>query len=148
MTILRLGPDDLGLMDGLLDIFGAAFGEADTYGRARPSSTYQRSLLGEPGFVALVKLVDGSVAGGLAAYELRKFEQERSEFYIYDLAVAETHRRQGIATDLIGRLTDIAADRRGYVVFVQADYGDDAAIALYSKVGTREDVMHFDIAVP
>ncbi|HRN85404.1 MAG TPA: GNAT family N-acetyltransferase, partial [Hyphomicrobium sp.] len=85
---------------------------------------------------------------GLAAYELRKFEQERSEFYIYDLAVAETHRRQGIATALIGRLTEIAAENGGYVVFVQADRGDDAAIALYSKLGTREDVLHFDIAVP
>ena len=29
---------------------------------------------------------------------------------------------------------------------VQADYGDDPAIALYTKLGVREDVMHFDIA--
>ena len=148
MAIHRLGPDDLGLMDGLLDMFGAAFGEADTYGRARPSADYQRRLLGDPGFVALVKAVDGHVVGGLVAYELRKFEQERSEFYIYDLAVAETHRRRGIATDLIGKLREIAAERGGYVVFVQADHGDDAAIALYSKLGTREDVLHFDIPVP
>ena len=34
------------------------------------------------------------VVGGLAAYELRKFEQARSEFYLYDLAVSEAHRRQ------------------------------------------------------
>ena len=32
-----------------------------------------------------------------------------------------------------------------YVIYVQADYGDDAAIALYSKLGIREDVLHFDI---
>lgn len=31
------------------------------------------------------------------------------------------------------------------VIFVQADYGDDPAIALYTKVGVREDVLHFDI---
>ena len=31
------------------------------------------------------------------------------------------------------------------MVYVQADYGDDPAIALYTKLGTREDVMHFDI---
>jgi aminoglycoside 3-N-acetyltransferase I len=30
---------------------------------------------------------------------------------------------------------------------VQADLGDAPAIALYSKLGTREDVLHFDIAV-
>jgi len=32
------------------------------------------------------------------------------------------------------------------VIFVQADYGDDAAVALYTKLGAREDVMHFDIS--
>ncbi|AHB49776.1 Gentamicin 3'-acetyltransferase [Hyphomicrobium nitrativorans NL23] len=148
MAIQRLGLDDLSLMDGLLELFGEAFGERDTYGRARPSAAYQRRLLGDPGFVALVKVAAGHVVGGLAAYELRKFEQERSEFYIYDLAVAETNRRQGIATDLIGHLRAIAAERGGYVVFVQADHGDDAAIALYSKLGTREAVLHFDIPVP
>ena len=147
MTILRLGPDDLKLMDGLLEMFGEAFGEPETYGRARPGADYQRRLLGDPGFVALVKVVDDRVAGGLAAYELRKFEQERSEFYIYDLAVAEAHRRRGIATALIGQLKEIAAAQGGWVVFVQADYIDAPAIALYSKLGEREDVLHFDIAV-
>lgn len=29
---------------------------------------------------------------------------------------------------------------------VQADHGDDAAIALYTQLGVREDVLHFDIA--
>lgn len=90
---------------------------------------------------------DGVVVGGLAAYELRKFEQERSEVYIYDLAVAEAHRREGIATAPIEELRSIAAARGAWVVFVQADLGDDPAIALYSKLGTREDVLHFDIAV-
>ena len=40
----------------------------------------------------------------------------------------------------------IAAERGAWVIFVQADRGDDPAIALYSKLGTREDVLHFDIA--
>jgi len=30
---------------------------------------------------------------------------------------------------------------------VQADYGDEAAIALYSRLGIREDVMHFDLPI-
>lgn len=32
-----------------------------------------------------------------------------------------------------------------YVIFVQADHGDVPAIALYTKLGVREDVLHFDI---
>ena len=75
-----------------------------------------------------------------------KFEQERSEFYIYDLAVAEAYRRRGIATSLIGTFGRLAKARGGWVVFVQADYEDPPAIALYDKLGTREEVLHFDIA--
>jgi aminoglycoside 3-N-acetyltransferase I len=61
------------------------------------------------------------------------------------------HRRgasaRGIATALIGELKRVVAARGVYVVFVQADAGDDAAIALYSKLGVREDVHHFDIGL-
>jgi len=41
----------------------------------------------------------------------------------------------------------MAAARAAYVIFVQADIEDDPAIALYTKLGIREDVLHFDIAV-
>ena len=84
--------------------------------------------------------------GGLVAYELPKFEQERSEIYIYDLAVAAPHRREGIATALIMELKEIGALRGAYVIFVQADLGDEPAISLYARLGTREDVLHFDIS--
>jgi len=68
---------------------------------------------------------------------------------IYDLAVAEEHRRKGIATALIQELKKVAAARGAYVIFVQADAGveDEPAIALYTKLGAREDVLHFDIPV-
>ena len=88
------------------------------------------------------------MVGGLAAYVLPKFEQERSEVYIYDLAVAEPHRRQGIATALIRELQAVAATRGAWVIYVQADHGDDPAITLYAGLGTREEVLHFDIPVP
>jgi aminoglycoside 3-N-acetyltransferase I len=82
------------------------------------------------------------------AYELRKFEQRRSEFYIYDLAVLEPHRRCGIATVLIEALKPIARSRSGWVIFVQADAVDASAVALYDKLGVREEaVFHFDIPV-
>ena len=87
------------------------------------------------------------VAGGLVAYELDKFERARREMYIYDLAVRAAHRRQGIATALIGHLRAVAAERGAWVVYVQADHGDGPAIALYEGLGTREDVLHFDIGV-
>jgi aminoglycoside 3-N-acetyltransferase I len=146
-SIHQLGPAGMAEMDALLAIFGAAFDEVETYGGNRPGVDYLRRLLGSDYFIALAASKGGEVVGGLAAYELKKFEQERSEIYIYDLAVAAKHRREGIATALIQKLRDVAATRGSYVIFVQADKGDEPAIALYTKLGAREDVLHFDIAV-
>jgi aminoglycoside 3-N-acetyltransferase I len=132
-------------MGSLLTTFGDAFEEFDTYSGNRPDSPYLERLLGSDYFIALAALKEGEVVGGIAAYELQKFEQRRSEIYIYDLAVAEGHRREGIATALIEELKKIAALRGAYVIFVQADPGDSPAVALYTKLGRREDVLHFDI---
>lgn len=149
-TISQLGPEDLDGMDELLSTFGEAFDDAETYGGARPGAAYLRRLLASDTFIALVAREGGAVVGGLAAYELRKFERERSELYIYDLAVRATHRRKGIATALIERLRELGSARGAYVIFVQADTNaeDEPAIALYTKLGAREDVLHFDIPIP
>ena len=48
---------------------------------------------------------------------------------------------------MIEELKAVAAARGAYVIYVQADRVDAPAIALYSKLGAREDVLHFDIAV-
>ena len=146
-SVLELGPDDVGTLRGMLAMFATAFDEADTYSGHPPGEEYLRELLAGDSFIALAALQGNEVVGGIAAYELKKFEQERSEIYLYDLAVAEAHRRQGIATALIRELQRVAAERRGHVVFVQADLGDDPAIALYTGLGLREDVLHFDIPV-
>jgi aminoglycoside 3-N-acetyltransferase I len=145
-AVQRVGPADAVTMRALIRVFGEAFGELETYQANPPSDSYLERLLADPKFVALAAIEDGAVIGGLAAYELVKFEMERSEFYIYDLAVREDRRRRGVATALINALRPIAAKAGAEMVFVQADHGDDAAIALYSKLGRREDVVHFDIA--
>ncbi|MGC1306881.1 MAG: AAC(3)-I family aminoglycoside N-acetyltransferase [Phormidesmis sp.] len=144
-----LTSNDVPLMAALLTTFGEAFDDVDTYSAKRPREDYLRRLLGGDTFIALAAVKRGEVVGGIAAYELKKFEQARSEIYIYDLAVALGHRREGIATALIEKLKEIAAERGAYVIFVQADTSieDEPAIALYTKLGKREDVLHFDIAV-
>ena len=147
MIVRRLGQDDAGLLLKLNKLFGAVFEDHQTYGGNPPGAAYLSRVLGRDQVVALAAIEDGAIVGGLVAYELQKLEQERSEFYIYDLAVREDRRRTGIATALIDELRSIAAAAGGWVVFVQADYGDDPAIALYTKLGRREDVLHFDIDV-
>jgi aminoglycoside 3-N-acetyltransferase I len=149
VIVRPIRPDEIALLEALSITFGDAFNDVETYTGNRPNADYLRRLLGSEYFIALVALKNDEVVGGIAAYELRKFERERSEIYIYDLAVAAAHRRQGIATALIAELEHVAATRGAYVIFVQADRGieDEPAIALYTKLGTREEVLHFDIAV-
>lgn len=148
--IHHLGPGDLAAMRDMSAMMGRAFGDVATYTANPPRDAYLQRLLGGDSFIALAALMGDEVVGGLAAYMLPKFEQERSEIYIYDLAVSERHRRQGIATALIARLQAIGAQRGAWVIYVQADTAveDEPAIALYSRLGTREEVLHFDIPVP
>ena len=93
-SIHQLTRHDQALMKALLAAFGDAFDEVETYVGSQPSAGYLEQLLGTDYFIALAALKNGEVVGGLAAYELEKFEQERSEIYIYDLAVAAPHRRE------------------------------------------------------
>ena len=144
--VRRLGPGDGESMQRLNDLFGREFDDPDSYGSAPPGDDYVRRVLGRESVVALVAEDGEEMVGGLVAYVLDKLEQERSEIYIYDLAVAEARRRQGVATALIGALQRLAAEIGAWVIYVQADYGDEPAVALYTRLGIREDVMHFDIA--
>lgn len=144
-TVRRLVTGDVELVRQLNELFGEAFADRETYAGDPPSDAYLETLLAKDHVVILAAFAGESVVGGLVAYELEKLERARREFYIYDLAVGEAHRRRGIATALIELVRDIAARRGAWVVFVQADYGDDPAVSLYEKVGRREDVLHFDI---
>ena len=126
-------------------MFGEAFDEPETYRSAPPDDAWLADKLRKPHIIVLAALVGEQVVGGILAYELEKLEQPRSEIYIYDLAVAGEWRRQGIATALIDEVRRIARERGAWVIYVQGDYGDDPALALYDKLGTREEVLHFDI---
>lgn len=139
--------EDVSSMREMLTMFGEAFEDRETYTQAQPDDAYLIDLLSSKAFIAVAAIGESSVVGGLAAYVLPKFEQARKEIYIYDLAVSSACRRQGIATALIQKLKAVAFDMGAYVIYVQADYGDDPAIALYTKLGIREDVLHFDITL-
>ena len=146
-SFAQLTPSDVGVLKDLLKVFGEAFEDVETYQGAVPADNYLRSLLAAPHFIAVVARRGDEVVGGLAGYELQKFERDRREIYIYDLAVATPHRRKGVATGLITELKRLARRRDAYVIFVQADRGDAPAIALYQSLGTKEDVHHFDFRV-
>jgi aminoglycoside 3-N-acetyltransferase I len=143
----QLTSSDVLSLKKLLNIFGEAFNEPDTYQRNIPSDAYLKHLLEKDDFIVIVAQTGNAAVGGLVAYVLDKFEQERKEIYIYDLAVLEKHRRLGIATGLILKLRQIGEEKGAYIIFVQADKGDNPAIKLYESLGTCEEIFNFDIEV-
>lgn len=145
VAIRRLGPGDLAGYRALNALFAIEFADPESYAARLPSDDWAADLLTKPHIVLLAAEAGGVTIGGLAAYELDKFEQERREIYIYDLAVAAAHRRHGVATALIEALRAHGRGREAWAIFVQADYVDPPAIALYEKLGVREAVLHFDI---
>jgi aminoglycoside 3-N-acetyltransferase I len=149
LKIVHLTESDVCLLQSINAMFAEAFDDEENYSSNKPSLSYLQKLLATQSFIALAAVDGQKVVGAIAAYELQKFEQQRSEIYIYDLAVVSTRRREGIATGLIQQLKVIAAERGASVIYVQADKGeeDKPAIELYSKLGSIEDVFHFDIAV-
>jgi len=143
-SIERLGPADIADMHDANRLFADVFGD-EGYQGLPPGDDHLRRLLVDDKFIALIARQDGRMIGALAAYELVKFEAERSEIYIYDLAVREEYRRQGVAAALIEAMKPIAAEKGAWVIYVQADPADAPAVALYDKLGLREEVYHFDI---
>ena len=140
-----LPEQQLNLLRDVNRLYAEAFDDHESY-LLRPSSDeWLKKLLANPLFIAIVAMDGEIVVGALTAYELPKLEQQRSEIYIYDLAVAEEHRRKGVATGLISMVKDIALNGGAWVIYVQADYADEPAIKLYEKLGEREEVLHFDI---
>lgn len=62
----------------------------DSYESRPPSDAYLQAFLDRGDVIALTTFSEtGAVAGGLVAYVLAKFEQERSKVYIYDLAASD-----------------------------------------------------------
>src|SRR5437763_1263587 len=108
IAVRVLSARDVGLLRSMLSMFGHAFGDLTTYTAQQPHDGYLEQLLGSPTFVSVAAVAEAQVVGGIAAYFLPKFEQARCELYIYDLAVEESQRRNGIATALISKLREVA----------------------------------------
>ena len=83
----------------------SAFEDEENYLSNPPSDAYIASCLArDDDFVELVARSGAKIIGALSGYVLRKFEAERAELYIYDIAVDAEFRRRGVATALIEAL--------------------------------------------
>ncbi len=146
--IRRLGPGDIAGFRAMNEVFSDVFGEPENYAQKKPDDAYCQQWLANPNNVAILAQQNGGAVGALGGYVLSKFEQARSECYIYDLAVREEARRIGVATALIEEMRRIARQVGAWTVYVQADVfeEDEPARLLYRKLAHSEIMAHhFDI---
>ena len=149
VSIRSLGRGDLALFRAMNALFAAVFEDQASYGSAPADDAYATALLARSDSVFLLAMAGEVPVGALAGYILPKYEQARSELYIYDLAVTKEWRRRGVATALIDETRRIARDVGAWTVFVQADTipEDEPARLLYRKLASEEiTALHFDIA--
>ena len=108
ISVARLTGQDIAGYRALMALFAHAFEDDENYRSHQPSDGYVRSFLETETNIALIAKTEGKIIGGLMAYVLPKFEQERAEIYIYDLATHIDRRRAGVATHLINALRELA----------------------------------------
>jgi aminoglycoside 3-N-acetyltransferase I len=145
MRIRRLGPGDVAAACALDRLFGELFEDRESDADRPQPDVWVEGLLERADFVMLVAEDGGTLVGGLLAYVLDSLEEARRQMYLYDLGVAGSHRRRGIATALIANLQALAAEIGAADLYVQADPEDAPALALYRGLGTGRAVFHFDI---
>jgi aminoglycoside 3-N-acetyltransferase I len=135
----RLTVADRELARALFAMMAEVFGEAGE----SLSDAYLDRLLGRVDFWAIAAVVDDEIVGGLTAHALALTRAERSEMFIYDIAVRKDRQRMGVGRHLMTSLFE-AADAVGiHDVFVPADNEDLHALDFYRALGGVADSVTF-----
>lgn len=131
VSVRRLAPGDRALARDTFLTMAGVF-EVD----ATPlSDAYLDRLLARPDVRAFAALEGDRVVGGLRAHVLPMTTSERSEVFLYDIAVVPAQQRLGIGRALVDALRAMAAAEGIDVVWVPADNEDTHALDFYRALG-------------
>src|SRR5215203_550557 len=130
LKIKKLRSDEAKLAKELFTFFQIDDGVENP---TQASEEYLTKLLERPDFHVVVAIDNGVVIGGLTAYELLKYKSETTEMFLYEINVAATHRRKGVASALIEFLKETCAEKNIKSMFVLAEADNLPAVRLYEK---------------
>ena len=91
-------------------------------------------FLASPDHHLLLALVGAVPVGFVSGVEVTH-PDKGTEMFLYELAVAEPHRGQGIGRALVTALGELARVRGLYGMWVLTDRGNPAALATYRAAG-------------
>ena len=141
--IKKLDSNQVSLAKELIEMFGF---DDESENQTFSSDEYVRKLLKRDDFHVIVALENGQLIGGLTAYEMQMFKRETTEMFLYEIEVAEEHRRKGIGKALIEYLKEICLEKGIIEMFVGTEKDNIAARKLYVSTGgeTDEDSVWFN----
>jgi Acetyltransferases len=141
IEIKRLNQSDLQFFKSLIDLFNIVF-EEDRSNIGNDGNL--AGLLGNPQFLVMAALAEKEVVGGLTAYELPMYYADRSEVFVYDMAIKPEYQRMGIGKELIRSLKAECSRKGVREFFVLAHEEDEHAIEFYHSTGGKsERVVNF-----
>ena len=127
----RLGTGERDLARRLFLMMADVFGEPGE----RLSDDYLDRLLGRQDFWAIAACHGDEIIGGLTAHSLAMTKAERTELFIFDVAVRPEHQRRGVGRRLVTALQEMGAKVGIGLVFVAADNDDAHALDFYRALG-------------
>lgn len=89
-------------------------------------------------FYVFVAEKGDQVVGGLTMYELQQYHSTKPLGYVYDLAVAVEHQRQGIGKQILSTARDCCRQKGFEEMYVQAEQEDQHAVDFYHSTTPSE----------
>ena len=127
VEIIRLGAGDVEKVIAAADLFDR-----------QPTRDATTRFLAEPGHHLLIAY-DGSTPIGFVSGIETVHPDKGAEMFLYELGVAESHRRRGVGRALVERLAGLARSLDCYGMWVATDDANTAALATYEAAGAARD---------
>ena len=128
VSIRAAGPGDGGVVQAAGHLFDAP-----------PRREATEAFLRDPGHHLLLAYDEGSRAVGFVSGVELIHPDKGTEMFLYELAVEEASRNQGIGRALVRALADLARERGCYGMWVLTDDGNPAALRAYTAAGGERE---------
>ena len=127
ISVRRLGPGD----------HSVARTAARRFKHADISASEASTFLANPSNYLIVAEVTDEPAGFLLAYRLDRIDRPTGQLFVYEVAVAPSHRRQGVGTALMKFARGVVEREHLMEAFTLTNRDNAPAIALYSGTGAE-----------
>ena len=127
MNVVEVGPGDADKVMAAAELFDH-----------EPKAEATRRFLAAAGHHLLIAY-DGDLPIGFITGVETTHPDKGTEMFMYELGVAESHRRRGVGRALVERLATIARSAGCYGMWVATDDANPAALATYERAGASRD---------